>query len=156
MKQLFLFCLLLLNQAPGTSLAAEAVPSIELHWPGKQIALAEKTREQLSHQAVRLVESSNFHSDPGDEHHIFTRSGVHSSYRREIAGRYLLVSFPTPRKFKTVGGDITVAEVVVGLNRDDYASNLFTIDEDGRIIGHSKFAGELCIQIFDAIKQLKP
>jgi hypothetical protein len=154
MKRLFFFCLLLLSHIPRTSLANDAAPSVVLHWKEKQIALSEATCQQLSRQAVRLVESSNFHSGPGDQYHLFKLSRVQSNYRREVAGRYLVVSYAKPQKLKSLGGEITVTEVVVALNRDDFASGLYTIDEDGRIIGHDKYAGELCIQIFDTVKQL--
>ena len=63
-----------------------------------------------------------------------------------------MISFPTLQKLKTSGGEITVVEIVVVLNRDDYASNVFTVDDAGRVIGHSKYAGELSLQIFNTVR----
>jgi len=154
MRHFFIICVLLASQCPTTSHADEAAPSVELHWRDRQIKLSEAAQQQLCKQAERLVHSSNFHSDPGDTYHLFTISGVQGNYRREVAGRFLLISFPTPKTIRTLSDEITVTEIVVGLNRNDYASNLFTIDDAGRVIGHSKYAGEICIEIFNTVKQL--
>lgn len=155
MKLILVFCTSLLVGITTPSHAAE-IALAELHLAGKPPVLSEKGQQALCQQAIQLVETSNFHSDPGDQFHIFKLPQVQSDYRREVAGKFLLIAFSTPRKIKTIGGEITVSEIVVGLNRDDYASSLFTIDESGRVLGHAKYAGERCIQLLNAVKQLTP
>ncbi|MGB7160465.1 MAG: hypothetical protein WBD40_20535 [Tepidisphaeraceae bacterium] len=50
--------------------------------------------------------------------------------------------------FKTVAGDVTVVEIIIGLNRPDtVASGLFTIDPQGRVIAHEKYAGMLPVEL---------
>jgi hypothetical protein len=46
-----------------------------------------------------------------------------------------------------------VAEIVIGLNRNDYASSLFTVDESGAVVGHAKYSGERCVEIMKAVTQ---
>ena len=131
-----------------------AAPVVKLHLQNKQMILPAPVQQELSRQALQLLETSNFHSDPGDKYHFFTRSGVQNDYRKEVAGRFLRISFQTSRRIKTAGGEITVAEIVIGLNRPDYTSSLFTLDDTGRILEHSKYAGERCIELLKSIKQL--
>lgn len=155
MKLILLLCTSLLVRFTTPSHAAEPATA-ELHLEGKPAVLSEQGQQALCQQAIQLVETSNFHSDPGDQYHIFKLPQVQNDYRREVAGKFLLIAFSTPRKIKTIGGEITVSEIVVGLNRDDYASSLFTIDESGRVIGHAKYAGDRCIQLLNAVKKLIP
>ena len=154
MKLHLIIFVLLLNGYLYPARADETAPAVELQSRGKHMALSESALKPLFEQALQLVKTSNFHSDPGDEHHIFTLRGVQSDYRKTVAGKFLVITFTTPQKITTVGGEITVAEIIVGLNRDDCASSLFTIDESGRVIGHAKYSGERCIEILKAIKQL--
>lgn len=153
MKSPAIVCIALLIGFAAPSWAGEAMTA-ELHLPGKPTVLPEPAQRELCRQAIQLVETSNFHSDPGDQYHFFKLPQVQSDYRREVAGKFLLIDFPAPQKIETKGGEITVSEIVVGLNRDDYASNLFTIDDSGRVVGHSKYAGERCIQLLDAVKRI--
>ena len=155
MKLTFVLCVVLLIGFSKPSQAAKTA-AVELHLPGKPSALPEPAQQELYQQAVQLVETSNFHSDPGDQYHLFKLPKVQSDYRQEVAGRFLLIVFPTPQQIKTIGGEITVSEIIVGLNRDDYASGLFTIDDSGRVIGHGKYDGGHCIQMLKAVKQFSP
>ncbi len=155
MKLILVLCAALLVGFATPSHAA-ASATAELHLAGKVRVLSEQAQQALCLQAIQLVETSNFHSDPGDHSHIFKRPQVQSDYRREVAGKFLLIGFPTPRKIKTIGGEITVSEIVVGLNRDGFASSLFTIDDSGRVIGHAKYSGERCIQLLNAVRQFAP
>jgi len=152
MKLHLILFALFLNGYLHSARSAEAATTVELQSQGKPIELSESAHKPLHEQALQLVRTSNFHSDPGDEYHIFTRRAVQSDYRKTVAGKFLVITFATPQKITTVGGEITVAEIVVGLNRDDYASSLFTIDESGRVIGHSKYSGERCIEILKTLK----
>jgi len=155
MSKTFLLALCALIRFGSLQLAhsGEITPSVELQIRGQQIVLTEQAQKQLREQALQLVETSNFHSDPGDKYHFFTLHDVQSDYRKEVAGKFLLISFPAPMKIQSRGGELMVAEIVVGLNRPDFASSLFTIDETGRIIAHTKYSGERCIEILKVIKQ---
>ena len=155
MKLTSILCIALLSGFAASSQADEAATT-ELHLSGKSPVLPEPAQRELCQQAIYLVESSNFHSDPGDRYHLFTVPEVQSGYRREVAGKFLLIVFPIPQKIKTIGGEITVSEIIAGLNRNDYASSLYTIDEAGRVVGHSKYAGDRCIQLLNAVRQFIP
>ncbi len=94
------------------------------------------------------------HSGPDDTEKVFTFSRVQRDYRQAVAGSFLVVTFSPPQRVQTVGGDVTAAEIVIGLNRNDYAYGLFTIDSSAAIVSHAKYAGDLCIQILENIKRL--
>ncbi len=81
-------------------------------------------------------------------------SEILQGYRKTVSGKYLLVSFKQPRKFKTVGGEINVREIIIGLNRPDYASSLYTIDDEGRIVAHTKYSGPLCVGLLEFVKRI--
>jgi hypothetical protein len=154
MKFRIVVCALLLNGAFQPSRADEAPPSVELQERDKQVTLSVAAQQKLRQQALKLVQTSNFHSSPDDEHHIFTvPHQIQREYRKTVAGRFLLITFPTPQKIRTTGGEITVTEIIVGLNRDDYASGLFTIDASGAIVGHAKYDGGACIEILKTVKE---
>ena len=143
---------MLLSGYLQTTRASEALPSVELHLQDKQASLTEPAQQQLHQQALQLLETSNFHSGPGDKYHFFTLLDVESEYRKTVMGKFLVITFPTPQKITTVGGEITVLEIIVGLNGNDYASSLFTIDDSGRVIEHSKYSGTLSIEILKTAK----
>ena len=153
MKLYLILFALFLNGPLHSARSAEAATTVELQSQGKLIELSESAHKPLHEQALQLLRTSNFHSDPGDEHHIFTLRAVQNDYRKTVAGKFLVITFATPQKISTVGGEITVAEIIVGLNRNDYASSLFTVDESGRVIGHAKYSGERCIEILKTVKQ---
>ena len=110
----------------------------------KQANPSDDVQQQLRQQALRLVQSSNFHSGPDGENQIFTFTGVQQDDRDSVSsGDYLLVTFPTSQKIKTVGGEITASEIIWGLRRSGGKNSLFTIDESGRVVSHAKYAGEI-------------
>ena len=55
------------------------------------------------------------------------------------------------RAFKTIGGEVTVRELVIGLNGSQYASSVHTVDGQGRVVGHAKYLGQLCIEIQELV-----
>ncbi len=112
-----------------------------------------KTQERIYALSAGLLKTSNFNSAA---HAKPFRGGiprVQAKYRKAVSGRYLIITFPQSRKFKTLGGEITALEIVVGLNRVDYADSLFTIDAEGRVVEHAKYSGTKGIELFNAIKQ---
>jgi hypothetical protein len=80
--------------------------------------------------------------------------------------RVYVVSLKVPQTIKTVGGEVIVREIVIGLNRPDsvaivegvsyadYASSLFTIDDEGRVVVHAKYSGLLCIDLMKLVKKI--
>ena len=98
------------------------------------------------------MESSNFNSRaPRGE---WEASDILEGYRKTVSGKYLLVTFKEPQKFKTVGGEVSVKEIVIGLNGQYYASSLYTIDEELRIVGHAKYSGPMCVEVLKLVKKL--
>src|ERR1041384_8845785 len=86
------------------------LPSVRLFAGDKQITLRAIAQSQVEQQIIALIQSSNFHSGPGDKFHIFTASGVQQDYRDVVAGgEYLLMLFSPAKKIGTVGGEITAA-----------------------------------------------
>lgn len=146
---------LLVTLASSVAGYAAVTATIELHY-GKPTQLSEPQRLALQSSAMRLVESSNFNSERHREILKATPVQTHAVYRKTIAGRYLLVSFGAPQRINTVGGEIVVREIVVGLNRPDYADSLFTIDAEGRVITHGKYSGGLCIELMNEVSKVRP
>jgi hypothetical protein len=104
--------------------------------------------------ALEIVESSNFNSR--NPQWDWDLADILRDYRRAVDGRYLLISFVKPRSVKTVGGDLTIKEILIGLNGSEYASSLHTVDDEGRIVGHAKYRGELCIELLQLVTSMKP
>jgi len=124
---------------------------LTLRYP-TEIKLTEAARENLYTNALRLVRTSNFNSEaPRWDWDMAT---VREQYRKTMAGSYLRIVFARPQKLKTVEEDLMTREVVIGLNRPDYASALFTLDEHGALVGHSKYDGGMCVRMLDMVKAL--
>lgn len=131
------------------------IPSIELRYPGEQ-NLGEKQQAALRSATLRLLATSNFNSEQHRDRLKATPAQIHSAYRKTVAGRYLVVSFDTPQRIRTVGGNLVVLEIVVGLNRPDRADSLFTIDAQGRVVLHGKYAGGMCIELLNEVLKFRP
>ena len=151
MKRLSVLSGVLLWACLEIARATDPQAAVELHWPGKTLVSAE-AQQQVLVKALQVLQSSNFHSGPGDRYHYFNVADVQRSYRKEVAGRFLVISFPAPRTMTTVGGEVVVGEIVIGLNGEQYASDLFTIDDAGRVIGHSKYSGVACVELLQTIR----
>ncbi|MEI2727095.1 MAG: hypothetical protein V9H26_27455 [Verrucomicrobiota bacterium] len=152
-----LIVLMALSVAAGTNQLAKSdlEYSVELHYK-KEIILSPQAVRVLDSNAVQLVETSNFNSRnaPGNSWAGFGVSGTHDAYSKVVSGSYLLIAFSETRKIKTLGGELSVKEIIIGLNRSDIASSLHTIDDQGRVIGHGKYAGPLCSMLMDEVKKV--
>ncbi len=115
-------------------------------------ALDPKALADVRAVALRLLESSNFNSERHRDILTATPKSTHAAYRKTVAGRYLLVSFDTPRRIKTIGGEVDVLEMIIGLNRPDYADSLFTIDHEGRVVAHQKYSGTEGVELVRMVK----
>ena len=150
MKLVFL-TLLFWCGAPHLLLAAES-SSVRLFVGDKPIAPRESARRPVEQKVVALVQSSNFHSGPGDKFHIFTAAGVQQDYRDVIAGgEYLLMLFSPAKKITTVGGEITAAEIVIGMRGPSGKNTVFTIDEAGTVVSHAKYGGVTYLELKKAV-----
>ena len=131
---------------------------------GKQITLSSAWAGDLYARALEILKSSNFNSfnqipqnpqsgKPAKDSD-WGISYIQQAYRKVVAGNYLLVRFNEPQKIKTVGADLTVLEIVIGLNGTDIAGPVFSIDEEGRVVSHAKYSGPKCFNLLDLIKEL--
>ena len=64
------------------------------------------------------------------------------------------ITYATPRMMKTIGGDLMVKEIVIGLNGSQYASSLHTVDDEGRVVGHAMYSGELCVKLLQLVESM--
>jgi hypothetical protein len=109
------------------------------------ISLDHDEARQVFDKALEILQSSNFNSaNPRWE---WDEANLNLEYGRAVSGRHVLITFGTPEIIKTIGGDITVRELVIGLNSSQYASSVHTVDDQGKVIGHAKYLGLLCIEI---------
>jgi hypothetical protein len=119
---------------------------------GKETPPTAESAELLHQKAVALVATSSFNSR--GPRWFGKPSDTLEGYRATMSGKYLLVTFNEPREISTHGGVVSVREIVIGLSRNDYASSLYTIDDELRIVGHEKYSGHLCVELMNTVKQL--
>lgn len=130
----------------------EDTPVLELHDSEGVHTFDSNALPGIRASALHLLETSNFNSIHHRDILKATPKSTHAAYRKTVAGRYLVVSFDTPRQVKTIGGEVDVLEVVIGLNRPDYADSLFTIDREGRVVAHQKYSGALAVELLRMVK----
>jgi hypothetical protein len=150
-------CAILLTSLLPLAHAEEALPTVRLLAGEKQIGLSEGAQARLRQQITDLLKSSNFHSGPGDKYHVFTFSGVQQDYRDTVAtGEYLLMTLSPAQKIVTVGGEVTAAEILVGLRGPSGKNTVFTIDDSGTIISHAKYSGAIYLELKQTVVQSRP
>jgi hypothetical protein len=91
---------------------------------------------------LSLLETSQFNSRAGR----WPISELQGEYRQTISGKYLIISFKEPQKIKTTGGEISVLEIVAGLDSSHF-SGMFTIDDEGRVVEQGKYSGSGWIEL---------
>ncbi len=139
--------LAILGVAPGTAHAQSTV-TIPLHLQtATEPAAAARTLGRL---AAQLVESSNFNSYTQPDVLKQSIPEIQDRYRRIAAGNSLVITYPSPAKFVTVGGELWVFEIVIGLGHPDRVDALFTIDNAGRVVAHEKYSGALSVELSKA------
>lgn len=131
-------------------------PVLVLHDRGKVVTLDAKAASAVRPSALRLLQSSNFNSEGHREILNATPQSVHAAYRKALAGRYLVVTYELPRIVRTIGGDVDVLEVVVGLDRSDHVDSLFTVDSEGRVASHAKYNGTEAIEVLKKVEEAVP
>ena len=148
--------LILIASEIMTGQAAVGTSTLEVHDKGVLRVLDEKAETEIRSLALRLLGTSNFNSERHRDIMKATPQGTHARYRRAVAGRYVLVSFEKARRIKTVGGEVEVVEVVIGLNRPEFAESLFTIDGEGRVVAHGKHSGVVAVGLAGKVKEMLP
>jgi hypothetical protein len=145
------------QRAPAAVPLDEASVTIRLFAQDRLVAFPEVAHARLRQQLTSLLKSSNFNSGPGDKYRIFTSSGLQQDYRDAIAtGEYLLMTLSPAQKISTIGGEVTVAEIVVGMRSPGSKNSVFTIDESGTIICHAKYSGEVYMELKKTVAQSRP
>jgi hypothetical protein len=136
------------------------IPAVDLHLP-KTLAIDERMRGQLSDASLKILGSSNFNSrnHPGTLRR-WTPRRIHADYREVVSGPHLVVSFDEPRRVGTIGGQVEVIDIVIGLGlrtRDSqgraYPGPLYTIDAEGRVVRHEKWSGEFGLELLRLIQE---
>jgi hypothetical protein len=122
---------------------------------GNEVVLNQPAIQTLSSNVVDLLESSNFNSsNPASRPQGMDASGVHEDYQAAISGKYLLISFKEPQKVKTVGGEVSVKKIVIGLNENFGRNELFTIDDKGLVVSHAKYDGSIFLKLLQSVKKI--
>jgi hypothetical protein len=142
--------LLLLFAATATLAADQAAPpattqpTLQFKIDGKQPG--DKTRAELIRLGLELLRTSNFNTVNDPQLLRQSVPVIQDHYRHAAAGDYVLIRYDHPITLKTVGGDVTVYDIFIGLARPDYVSSLFTIDDQCRVVAHEKYSGGVAIE----------
>jgi hypothetical protein len=127
---------------------------VKLHY-GNEIVLNQPAVQTLYSNAVELLKSSNFNSsNPASRPQHMNISDIHEDYQDAISGKYLLVSFKEPQNKKTIGGEVSVGKIVVGLNENFGRNELFTIDDKGLVVSHAKYDGAIQLKLLQSVKKI--
>ena len=107
--------------------------------------------DTLRKLAMEFLKSSNFNTVAHADILKQSVPAIQARYRQVVAGACLIITYDHPVTVRTVGGNVSVFEIVIGLGRPDYADALFTIDEQGRVVGHGKYSGGIGIKLRRAV-----
>ena len=136
------------------SCTAQRLPAgtVRFHHHGT-IEVATGPVERLRNIGVELLKSSNFNTalHPNVMHESVPT--VHDHYRRAVSGDCMIIGYGHPVRVGTVGGEVIVYEIIIGLSRPDYADAVFTIDDEGRIVEYGKFDGRIAIELRKMVQE---
>ncbi len=139
---------LLLLGVAACRVAGDPAGAVVLHFQGRSAPKTEK--ETLRELGLELLKSSNFNTAAHPEVLQQSVTRIQDRYRRVAAGDRLVITYDRPVTVRTVGGDVAVLEIVVGLGHPTYADALFTLDEDGRVVAHEKYSGRTAMELRQA------
>jgi hypothetical protein len=143
MRYFLLICLLAIASAAPSPAPDAAVPSITLYRNGEK-ELSADAKAKLADWTLGFLKTSDLNT--ANQSKILSQSvtTIQKHYRETVRGDFLVMTFNKPTTLTTVGGDLTVNEIIVGLNRpDEFPSALFDIDQDGRVVAHEMYRGTL-------------
>ena len=129
--------------------AAQSTVAVPLNLPDANGARTAEAND-IGKLAAELVESSNFNSYHRPEVVGLSIPEIQDRYRRLATGSNLVITYPSPVKFATVGGELWVLEIVIGLGRPDRVDALFTIDNASRVVAHEKYSGAIAAELRQA------
>lgn len=139
--------------ADPTGVAPERGVTVELTC-GAPVALGSRASAILAQQAQSLLQSSESNSQSAEWH--FPVPEVQEEFRAAIASDRLVVSFATVRAIHSVGGPLRVRQIIVRLGAetlhhpfaDRFVDSLFTVDDNGTVVGHALYSGERIMAIW--------
>ncbi len=142
--------LVVLLSLATSAVSAEPAGTVVLHRQGRSVPIRAETGV-LGKLGLKLLESSNFNT--AAHHRILSQSvpQIQERYRRVVAGDHLVIRYEQPLKVSTVGGEVSVFDIVIGLGRPDHADALFTIDDQGRVVEHGKYSGAVAVELRRAV-----
>ncbi len=135
--------LLLVIVAASAPAANDASPTVHLFRSGEKELTAE-TQAKIAAWTLEFLKTANFNT--ANQAAVLNQTVAHiqEHYRETVRGDFLVVTYDRTITVNTVGGVVSVCEIVVGLNRQDQLpSALFTADPDGRIVSHEKYGAVL-------------
>jgi hypothetical protein len=140
----------------ASALFAEGSPEFEksavvLRYSGNVILNHDDART-LFNKSVEILQSSNFNSSTPRWQWDEAKIGL--EHGRSVSGKHVLITFNEPERIETVGGYVSARELVIGLNGAEVASPVHTVDADGKVVGHSKYLGQLCIELMNLVKEI--
>jgi hypothetical protein len=142
---------------------AQSLPgayTVTLHCD-RPIALNPEAIPTIHSWATRLVSTSQANS--AAPHWAFPMWELEQEYRDALSGDYLRVDFASLATISTIGGVVHASAVLKSLDPlgpdwrakypDHFADSLFTIDENGTVVGHALYSGLDVVALDRAIRK---
>ncbi len=117
--------------------ALGAKPVVQLRMPQLR-KVSEPAQQKIAERVIRLLKTSEFNSARQPDRFQGGLTRVQAYYRKTAGTSHMVLSFKEPQKFRTIGGEVEAAEIVIGLSHKTHHSSLFTVDTDGVVVEHSK------------------
>lgn len=150
-----IWALAALVTAVGGSVAAEPAATVTLRHAGR-VDAPPAAQSRLLELGEALLKSSNFNTEKHARVMGQSAVDVDTRYRHVIAGDHIAIAYARTVTVKTVGGEVPVSRIVIGLGRPDYADALFTLDGAGRVVAHGKYSGGIAIRLREAVAAPPP
>lgn len=127
--------------------------SLILRYSSPSLTPSEVQQQQLLAKALALLASSNFNS--AQPRWKWDSARIEQEYGRAVSGRHLLIDFRQPTVRPTRGGELSVRQIVIGLDGGQLAQSLHTLDPNGSLVGHAMYAGELCVELMATVRAME-
>ncbi len=137
----------------GDGTSSDTPARVELTW-AEPVSLEREHESALHESASALLATSQFNSVQHTNILTPSNAQIQKRYSATVSGRHLLIAYDEPKQVETMGGVLPVRKIVVGLDREDYAASLFTIDDRGAVVEHAKYDGGKCIELLEEVRRL--
>lgn len=125
---------------------------------GKNVPLSDQASAVLGESALELLQSSEANSHSPDWR--FPISEVQQEFRGALASEHLRVMFVEIQTVGSPGGTLRVREIIVRLGPearhaplpDRFVDSLFTLDDQGKLVGHALYSGGRMIELWRAVR----